>query len=137
MDWDRKDRVRFLTLALGGVVGSFLRYGLVMLSIRWAGVGFPYGILAANWIGSFVIALVATWLGPLMHSSAELRLFLTVGLLGSFTTFSTFSLDSLRMIKEGQPGLALSYVLLSVVGGLVLAWLGYGLGEQLRAGATV
>lgn len=124
--------IEYAYLALGGVIGTFLRYWLYLFSMRWLGAAFPYAIITCNWLGSFLIALLGAYFIELFQRNQGIRLLFMVGLLGSFTTFSTFSLDNLHMLKNGQYGLSLLYTLSSVLGGIGLAALGWWLGEYLR-----
>ena len=109
-----------LGVALGGGIGAALRYNLGRAMTAWLGVPavstFPWPTLAANAIGSLVMGLLA---GGLARGVADghadpLRLILGVGLLGGFTTFSAFSLETWLLIERGQVSIALLYVLLSV-----------------------
>ena len=110
-----------LMVALGGAIGSVARYAVVLLSLRLAGPGFPFGVLAVNVIGSFLMGVffvLATQRG-LVHLSP----LVIAGLLGGFTTFSAFSLETMALVERGAPGLAAVFVVLSVglsVGALVL-----------------
>lgn len=116
-----------LAVALGGALGSVLRF----LAGVWVADNWPrhfyLGTLAVNLVGCFVIGFL--WAVFLLRTDIplELRVGLTVGVLGGLTTFSTFSLEVLRLVEGGQFGVAISYLLLSVVGGLGAAWLGMSL----------
>lgn len=110
---------------LGGGIGSVLRYGMSSISVRWVGSGFPYGTLAINVLGSFLMGAVAQYFLVRTGLPQGLRLFLTTGLLGGFTTFSTFSLESVLLYQRGDTAAAASYVLASIVlglGGLIAGW---------------
>ncbi|WP_207484316.1 fluoride efflux transporter CrcB [Arenibaculum pallidiluteum] len=116
-----------LAVAAGGAIGSVARYLVGVAALLWLGPGFPYGTLAVNVVGSFLMGVVAG-LGTLVwQPPAELRAFLATGILGGFTTFSTFSLDLGLMIERGDFGAAAVYTLasmiLSVVGLFVGMWL--------------
>ncbi|MDG1249474.1 MAG: fluoride efflux transporter CrcB [Gammaproteobacteria bacterium] len=102
-------------IALGGGLGSVLRYLMVTRVDQWYAGGFPVGVLSVNALGSFLIGLVALQLTQQSYLQAELRTSLLVGLLGGFTTFSTFSYNSLQLILEGEYLSALLNVVLSVV----------------------
>lgn len=102
-------------VALGGAIGSVLRYGVGAL------VAFPFGTLAVNVAGSLLIGAGWAWLAVRAPAAVP---FLMVGILGGFTTFSTFSLDTLRLLGEGRIGLALAYVLASVLLSLAACGLG-------------
>lgn len=96
----------WLMVALGGAVGSVLRHAVGLA------VAFPFGTLAVNVAGSFLIGAAWVWLADRAPGLVPL---LMVGVLGGFTTFSTFSLDTLRLVEAGRPGAALAYVAASVL----------------------
>jgi CrcB protein len=87
-----------LLVALGGAVGSVLRYLTVGLAIRWLGADLPWGTLAVNLIGSFLIGVVNELGGDALRLSAETRTFLATGVLGGLTTYSAFSYETARLI---------------------------------------
>ncbi len=107
----------YLLVALGGAIGSVLRAWISVLSVRLVGPGFPVGTIAINILGSAVIGVVAaTALNPSRTIlSQELRIFLMVGICGGFTTFSSFSLQTFALLREGRAAAALANVLLSVL----------------------
>jgi CrcB protein len=114
----------FLLVFLGGGVGAALRHGVNVTFARWFGTGFPFHTLFENVTGSFVMGMLAGYFAFRTQASQELRLFLTTGVLGGYTTFSAFSLDTVFLWERGQHALAGGYVLASVaasIGGLVLA----------------
>jgi CrcB protein len=122
----------FLVMA-GGAIGSALRYQLGRLCTRAFGMGWPWGTLAANVIGGLVMGLFAGWLAARAQGSEQLRVFFAVGILGGFTTFSSFSLESWLMIERGETLSALTYIVASVV--VSIGALAAGL-MIMRAGAT-
>ena len=124
--------MNWLWVAGGGAIGSALRYGLALFVQRSLGAGWPFGTLAANVIGSFIIGCMYELLVAREVFSEEVRLFTMIGLLGGFTTFSAFSLETLLMFQEGDWLLAALYVALSVVGCLLAVWAGF----QLTAAMT-
>jgi CrcB protein len=101
----------FAGAGLGGVLRHFFNLGVM----RATGFEFPLGILLINVVGSTAMGLLAGWFAFTGAAPQEMRLFLTTGLLGGFTTFSAFSLDAALLYERGEPGLALVYVVLSVV----------------------
>ncbi|MCW2364561.1 MULTISPECIES: fluoride efflux transporter CrcB [unclassified Sphingobium] len=110
---------------IGGAIGAALRYQLGRASLRIMGPGYPWGTLAANVLGGLAMGLVAGWLAARYQGQQgeQLRLLVAVGLLGGFTTFSAFSLETMLMIERGEALNALGYVLLSVaasIGALAL-----------------
>ncbi|MCR9144155.1 MAG: fluoride efflux transporter CrcB [bacterium] len=128
--------LEILALGGGGMLGTVLRYWLAASALRTAGPDFPYGILAANLLGSFGIAFAVAALATLFQNQPAWRLFLIVGFFGSFTTFSTFSLDLLIFFQRGAVGVGIGYCLASVLGGVLLAWGGWNLGLLFRSAAV-
>jgi CrcB protein len=114
-----------LLVALGGALGAVARYGVGFAAARWFGLAFPWGTLAVNVAGGLAMGLLAARIGP---EQEALRLALGVGVLGGFTTFSAFSLETVRLM-EHQPGLAALYVAASVVLSVGACWLGLYLGR--------
>ena len=116
-----------LWVALGGALGSVARYAFSGVAVRWLGAEFPYGTLFVNVTGSFTIGLLAALVAadgrPLL--GADARAFLLVGVLGGFTTFSSFSLETLNLARSGAVGPALLNVAGSVVLCLVAVSLGF------------
>ncbi len=104
-----------IAVALGGALGALARYLMVGGFEHWLGAGFPFGTLAANVLGSFLMGVLIDLLALVWSPSPEMRALLTVGLLGSFTTFSALSLDTLLLFEAGAPGQAALYALASVL----------------------
>ena len=122
----------FLWVAVGGALGSVARYGCSLMAVQWMGESFAWaGTLIINVVGSFVIGFFATLTGPdgRVLASPDIRQFVMVGICGGFTTFSSFSLQTLTLVREGDMLRAGTNVVGSVVLCLVAVWLGY-------AGAT-
>ena len=115
-------------VAVGGGVGSALRYGLTR-RIGVDATGFPTATFAVNVLGSLVLGLLIGMLAT--RFSSDVRAGLFVGLLGGFTTYSTFAFETVALTREGTPGIALAYVVASIVVGLGLAWVGLVVGESL------
>lgn len=120
-----------LLVGAGGFLGAIARYGVGWLARRIAGAGtFPWGTLAANLIGCFVIGLV---LGRSeIHGTlgAQARAFAVVGFLGGFTTFSSYGYETFAFIRHGQAGLAFAYAAGSIVLGLGAVALGWWIGAK-------
>ncbi|HJT40553.1 MAG TPA: fluoride efflux transporter CrcB [Sphingobium sp.] len=102
----------------GGAVGALTRYQLGRLSGHMLpGALWPWGTFAANVLGGFAMGLLAGWLARFSSNSGEpVRLLLGVGVLGGFTTFSSFSLETVLMMERGQFGMAMAYAVFSVIG---------------------
>ena len=105
----------FLLVFIGGGIGSALRHGSALVAARWFGTGLPYGTLFVNIFGSFVMGLITEYWALKSGLPQLVRLFLTTGIIGGFTTFSTFSLDTAVLWERGQSLATLAYVLGSVV----------------------
>ncbi len=92
----------FFWVALGGGIGSAGRYAVSMVMARLFANHFPYATLTVNVLGSFIIGLAWMLIYHRFHGSEVLRLFIMVGILGGFTTFSSFSLETMNLLSEGQ-----------------------------------
>jgi len=123
----------YLAIALGGAIGALSRYGMMNLvgqvvtqsPAPWN--TFPWGTLLVNLLGSLAIGMVYVLFAEKMLLSAEVRALVVVGMLGAFTTFSTFSLDTILLIEQGWIGQAVLYTLASVVFCVLAVWLGMAL----------
>ena len=112
----------FLIVFLGGGIGAALRHGVNLASARLLGTGLNYATLFENVSGSVIMGLLVGYFAFRGGVPQHVRLFLTTGILGGYTTFSAFSLDTILLYERGQLGLAALYVILSValsVGGLL------------------
>ncbi len=117
----------YLLVFLGAGIGGALRHAVNLACARTFGIGFPWGTLTVNIVGSFAMGVLAAWLAFKAGEgwSQPLRLFLTTGILGGFTTFSAFSLDAALLWERGDVSTALAYVAGSVL--LSIAGLATGL----------
>ena len=122
---------RLLLIAAAGALGTAARYLLGIWIVQRLGGGFPYATVAVNLAGCFLIG-AAIPAGMAHGWSDTARLALTVGLLGGFTTYSSFNHETIRLIQTGAPGAALLNVGLTVVGGLAMGWLGLLAGSAMR-----
>ena len=111
-------------VAAGGALGSVARYMLSGFTTDIVSSSFPWGTLSVNVLGSFFMGAVVTYMALAWNPSAEVRAFLTVGLLGGFTTFSLFSLDVINLWERGASMAAMSYVLISIIVSLFAIILG-------------
>jgi CrcB protein len=116
---------KLLLIALGGATGAILRYSLSGLVQTWSGsASFPYGTLAVNIVGCFVIGFLSQLVESYGLFSSEARAFVFIGLLGAFTTYSTFANESVNLARDGQSGSFLFNLGLHVFLGLAAVWLG-------------
>ena len=105
----------FLVVFMGSGVGGMLRHGVGIVALRLMGPTFPWGTLAINVVGSALMGMMIGLFAAKSIENAELRLFVTTGLIGGFTTWSTFSLDAVTLWERGETGAAIGYVLASLV----------------------
>ena len=123
----------YLLVALGGALGSMARYGMGILVGQFWRESFPLGTILINIFGSLAMGLFVGLITRFTPSwQADARLFVAVGILGGFTTFSSFSLDAIAMFERGEIGPATTYVLVSVVVGIAAL---YGGLVIMRGGA--
>lgn len=111
-------------VALGGAVGAVSRYAISGLTYRAVGGSFPFGTLAVNIVGCLLIGFLLETAAQTTWISDSLRLTLGIGFLGALTTFSTFGYETLALVKENQPGLALANIASNLVIGLLCVWIG-------------
>jgi CrcB protein len=116
--------MHYLVVFLGAGIGGAARHAVNLLGLRLLGPDFPAGTLAVNVLGSVAMGLLIGWFAHKGDPGPAWRLFLTTGILGGFTTFSTFSLDVAVLLERGQAALAITYVLASVVAGIAGLFLG-------------
>jgi CrcB protein len=116
----------FLAVFFGAGIGGALRHAVNLTALKLLGTGFPFGTVAVNIVGSFIMGLAIEWFALKSDPGQMWRLFLTTGILGGFTTFSAFSLDVALLIERGAYITASVYILASLiasVGGLFLGLL--------------
>lgn len=118
---------KLLLIALGGAVGTSLRYGISVGMARWVGTGFPFGTLAANVLGSFMLGVVMEAAPDRELAGVPAKLVLGTGVMGGFTTYSSFNLETLRLAEQGAWGRAglylgatLTVCILAGLGGILL-----------------
>jgi CrcB protein len=122
---------RFLFICLGGAIGTGLRYLTASLAVRWLGVDFPYGTLIVNVVGSFLIGLIQQVGVTSLLIPETTRLFLTVGIMGGLTTYSSFSYETLRLAQIGAWGQAWINVLVTTAVCLGVCFLGIVVGRMI------
>ena len=118
--------VQWLWLFVGGGLGAVMRFALGSWVLARAGDGFPWGTLAVNWVGCLAIGVAAALFAALPHGPG-VRLFLVTGVLGGFTTFSTFGHETMALLRDGERLAAAGNVGLQLFVGLGCAWGGYAL----------
>ncbi|WP_181349593.1 fluoride efflux transporter CrcB [Thalassobacillus sp. CUG 92003] len=121
----------YIAVGIGGVIGSLLRYYISVYTGYGWGSTFPFDTFLANLIGCFLLGWVTTYLAKMNWLPSPVSLGIGTGLIGSFTTFSTFSFETVALIKSSEWLIAISYVLGSLWGGLLLAYLGYRVGRGM------
>jgi fluoride exporter len=114
----------YLIVFIGAGIGGALRHGVNVGAARLFGFGFPFGTFIVNVVGSFVMGLFAGYFAYRAGIPQHVRLFLTTGILGGFTTFSSFSLDAALLIERHSLGLAAGYMVGSVAAGLSALFFG-------------
>lgn len=121
--------VGYLVVAAGGAIGAVARFWFAAFMVAVAGPTFPWGTLIINIVGSFVIGLLASWTesSGIIHISHNMALFTMVGICGGFTTFSSFSLQTLDLVRGKQVLRAVGYVVSSVILCLAGVWAGVAL----------
>lgn len=128
--------MQFIYVFIGGGLGAICRYLTTSAIGARFGMAFPFGTLFVNTLGSFLMALVLGFLLPLAKSTnmlpESLRLLLTVGFLGGFTTFSSFSMETLTLLRGGSTVLAFANIGANVFLGLVAAIIGFNLASSLQ-----
>ena len=122
--------LRLFYIAIGGATGALLRYWATGLAHKIGGSSFPWGTLSVNLSGSIFIGFLWGMFESIIVPQ-NTRVFIFIGLLGSFTTFSTFSLESFHLIRDGEYGLFMANILSNIVLGVSLVFAGYFLGRFL------
>lgn len=124
-------------VAFGGAIGALLRFGLSLAVLELArrlpepARLWPFGTFTVNMVGCAAIGVVAGLLEARWSPGVEARAFVLVGVLGGFTTFSTFAFEAAQLFEDGRAGVAVGYLLLSPVLGLVLALVGWSVGRAM------
>ena len=124
--------LNFIFVGIGGATGACLRYSLSVWLAREA-IRLPVATLTANLLGAFLAGVITTWFWSRGLFGSPLQLLLVVGFLGGFTTFSAFSVETLRLVEAGNEGLALLNVTVNVAGSLLAVFVGAWLAHWLWA----
>jgi len=125
-----------LAVGIGGMLGALARFGLSSLVARRVGEGFPFATLLVNVVGCLCIGVLFAWFEQRPEISTQTRLLLSTGILGSFTTFSTFGLETIVLAQAGQARLALASVAANLLLGLGAVVLGRTLAQAALASGS-
>jgi CrcB protein len=123
--------LQLIAIAAGGALGALARYGVANAVYAWLGRGFPWGTLAVNLLGSFLMGLLFVLLIERLSWAPEWRGAILIGFLGAFTTFSTFSIETLNLLEEGAMLTAFLNMVVSVWLCILVCWVGIFLGRSL------
>lgn len=126
----------YVYVGLAGAVGALARYGLGLMVDSLESSVFPVATLLTNLIGSFLLGWLTHMFLRTGKPSPQFVTIVGTGMIGSFTTFSTFSVETIRLLEESRIGLALLYVFLSITLGLGSSWLGYRVGVRRKGGVN-
>ncbi|MCP4491400.1 MAG: fluoride efflux transporter CrcB [Gammaproteobacteria bacterium] len=121
----------YIAIALGGSAGAISRYWVTSTTYQWFGHHFSYGTMLVNVVGSLLMGFLAVVLVERFQVSEEVRLGIMVGFLGSFTTFSTFAMDTIQWFENGAIMKALAYIIISVLCCVLGAWAGLLTAKQI------
>ena len=117
-----------ILVAMGGAIGSMARYGISSLVVKQVNpVNFPWGTFSVNILGCMLAGVFLLVAESMQSISQEARLFFVTGLLGGFTTFSAFGIETLGLLRRGEMLIAISYASLSIIVGVLAMWLSYSL----------
>jgi CrcB protein len=124
--------LQLIAIGVGGAIGAVLRFVISGLAYNLLGQNFPWGTLVVNLVGCFVIGFLSRLFED-MVISPNLRVLILVGGLGAFTTFSTYALENVNLLRDGQMGTALINITVSTVLGVIFVFLGIALANYLTA----
>jgi CrcB protein len=119
----------FMLVAAGGAFGSGLRYITSLYMNRWLNQVLPWGTFAANGIGCLLIGLLMGFFGKHCTDQNGYKLLLMTGFCGGYTTFSAFALENYNLMQQGQTTTALLYILISVLSGVLMVYLGHAISK--------
>ena len=129
----RVHRDVLLAISAGGALGSLARWGVGEL-LPWSGDGFPWATFVENLSGGFLLGVLMVFVLDVWAPRPYLRPFLGVGVLGGYTTFSTYMLETHDLLAGGQPALAATYLFGTLVAGILAVWLGVGSARLVSGG---
>lgn len=123
--------LNIVLVAIGGAIGSVARYLVGVWGVKLAGPNFPWGTITVNVVGAFLIGLMVEMVARRFDASSEVRVFIVTGIIGGFTTWSSFTLDAVVLFERGDMGLAAVYLLASLVVSFAAIFAGLALGRAL------
>ncbi|NTJ42347.1 fluoride efflux transporter CrcB [Agrobacterium larrymoorei] len=123
--------LNIVLVAIGGAIGSVARYLVGVFGTRLMGPNFPWATLTVNVVGAFLIGLTVELVARRFNASAEMRVFLVTGILGGFTTWSSFTLDAVVLFERGALGMSALYILSSLLVSFTAIFAGLALGRAL------
>lgn len=123
--------MKYIAVGIGGIIGALARYGLGRIFVEADSSHFPIGTWLANMIGSFLLAFLTMYIFRMKQVSVVLISGIGTGMIGAFTTFSTFSVETITLLQSGDFLVAILYVMTSIVIGLCMSWFGFHLGIKL------
>lgn len=127
------EKLKYLLVGIAGIIGASLRYLLGIYFGKWWFHDFPLATFVTNMIGSFILGWFTNFLPRIKSLHPHIITALGTGLIGSFTTFSTFSVETVHLMSVADWGTAILYVLLSLWGGLLFSWIGYRIGLKVES----
>lgn len=127
---------QFFWICIGGALGTGSRYLVGLWALKTLGAGFPYGTLIVNGLGSFLISVVMYLSVDAGAFPLTVRMFLTTGFLGGFTTYSSFNYETLKLIQSGAWAIAATNVLITLLACMVAGLLGLLVGSRVAAGIS-
>jgi CrcB protein len=130
-EWIGKVWSRILLLGVGGFIGSNLRYWISNWAAAFLGSHLPYGTLIVNGAGSFILGFLTLYGTEIINLDPRIRILIGTGMMGALTTFSTFSLETINLIRESNYYLALLNVMVNVGVGLIAVWIGFAVAKSL------
>ncbi len=123
----------YFLVGIAGIIGTLLRYVLgLWVQQLVPQTSFPVGTLAVNLVGCFALGWFFQWVMDKNRISPRVRTSISTGLIGSFTTFSTFSVETVQLFRQGLWGSGIAYVGISMIGGLCLVWMGTAVADRRR-----
>ncbi|KYD10068.1 fluoride efflux transporter CrcB [Heyndrickxia sporothermodurans] len=122
--------MQYLFVGIAGILGASLRYLIGIYFNHWWLYDFPLATFLTNMAGSFILGWITTFVPRLKFLHPYMITAIGTGLIGSFTTFSTFSVETVQLVMNAKWAIAIGYVLLSLWGGLLFSWCGFNLGTS-------